>query len=624
MLWTAIKRIFGGVWRVLSGISKGISVLLPILLVAYLVGALLLGFKAAQPEPMPDRAALLVNLSGVLVENRTPLEPFDALMQGDSGEVLLPVLLKAINDAADDDRVTALVMDLQALAGPSVTQTLEIKAALDTFKASGKPVVAIGDYYDQGQYALAAQADTVVLHPEGGINLYGFAIYKSYVKQLLENAKITMNVFRVGENKSAVEPFLRDDMSESEREVIGRWLGDLWDSYTGLVEQSRGFEPGAVQQFINEFPDRLEVAGGDQPQLMLDAGFVDKLFTHDQRDQFLSDLVGATDEDGHYQAIEYGAYAQLNADNESESESKSKSDGGAVSDAVTPLIAIVPIEGELIPGESMQGFAGSDTVVDQLERAVELEGLAAVVLRINSPGGSVFASEVMRQKILAIKDLGLPVVVSMGGVAASGGYYIAADADQIWAHPSTITGSIGVFAAFPTVEKLYDWAGATVDGVSTTGIASAIRFDTGVNPAGRRIINSLISNIYVEFVDLVARGRGLSWDQVNDVAGGLVWSGRDALDIGLVDSLGGLDAAVAAAATLADVSDYEIRRVGTPLSPEQLILEQIGKELGSVHVPGGSMATRLIKQLVQPLRIMDSLQDPKNIYVRCLECASAL
>ena len=618
MLWTAIKRIFGGVWRVLSGISKGISVLLPILLVAYLVGALLLGFKAAQPEPMPDRAALLVNLSGVLVENRTPLEPFDALMQGDSGEVLLPVLLKAINDAADDDRVTALVMDLQALAGPSVTQTLEIKAALDTFKASGKPVVAIGDYYDQGQYALAAQADTVVLHPEGGINLYGFAIYKSYVKQLLENAKITMNVFRVGENKSAVEPFLRDDMSESEREVIGRWLGDLWDSYTGLVEQSRGFEPGAVQQFINEFPDRLEVAGGDQPRLMLDAGFVDKLFTHDQRDQFLSDLVGATDEDGHYQAIEYGAYAQLNAYNESES------DGGAVSDAVTPLIAIVPIEGELIPGESMQGFAGSDTVVDQLERAVELEGLAAVVLRINSPGGSVFASEVMRQKILAIKDLGLPVVVSMGGVAASGGYYIAADADQIWAHPSTITGSIGVFAAFPTVEKLYDWAGATVDGVSTTGIASAIRFDTGVNPAGRRIINSLISNIYVEFVDLVARGRGLSWDQVNDVAGGLVWSGRDALDIGLVDSLGGLDAAVAAAATLADVSDYETRRVGTPLSPEQLILEQIGKELGSVHVPGGSMATRLIKQLVQPLRIMDSLQDPKNIYVRCLECASAL
>ena len=618
MVWTAIKRVFGGVWRVLSGISKGISVLLPILLLAYVAGALLLGFKAAQPDPMPDRGALLVNPSGVLVENRTPLEPFDALMQGDSGEVLLPVLIKAINNAADDDRVTALVMDLQALAGPSVTQTLEIKVALDTFKASGKPVVAIGDYYDQGQYALAAQADTVVLHPEGGINLYGFAIYKSYVKQLLENAKITMNVFRVGENKSAVEPFLRDDMSDSEREVIGRWLGDLWDSYTGLVEESRGFEPGAVQQFINEFPDRLEIAGGDQPQLMLDAGFVDQLLTHDQQDQFLADLVGATDEDGHYQTIEYGAYAQLDA------YTMPGSSEDAVSEAVTPLIAIVPIEGELIPGESMQGFAGSDTVVDQLERAVKLEGLAAVVLRINSPGGSVFASEVMRQKILAIKELGLPVVVSMGGLAASGGYYIAADADQIWAHPSTITGSIGVFAAFPTVEKLYDWAGATVDGVSTTGIASAIRFDTGVNPAGRRIINSLIANIYVEFVDLVARGRGLSWDQVNDVAGGLVWSGRDALDIGLVDSLGGLDAAVAAAATLADVSDYETRRVGTPLSPEQLLLEQIGKEFGSVHVPGGSMATRLIKQLVQPLRIMDSLQDPKNIYVRCLECASAL
>ena len=617
-MWQGIKRVFGGLWRVLTAVSKGITVLLPIAVLVYFIGVVAIGFKAAQPEPVPDRAALLVNPAGMLVESRTPLEPIDALMQGESGEVLLSDLIEAIELAAEDERIVALVMDLQMLVGPTVTQALEIEQAINRFKATDKPVIAVGDYYDQGHYLLAAQADSIIMHPEGGINLYGFGVYKSYVKQLLENVMVTMNVFRVGENKSAVEPFLREDMSASERKVIGAWLGELWQTYAARVEVGRGFEEGAVQAFIDQFPDKLEAAGGDQPKLLRDEGFIDDLMTHEQQQTYLAELVGATNDEGDYQAMAFQAYLA------SSREVEVPDGDDAVREDSRNVIAIVPVEGELVPGESGAGFAGSDTVVAQLERALDADDVAAVVLRINSPGGSVFASELIREQVLALKAAGRPVVVSMGGVAASGGYYIAADADEIWAHPATITGSIGVFAAFPTVEKLYAWAGINVDGVATTRLAPAVRFDTGVNLDGERIIQSLITNVYTDFVDLVAAGRDMSRDEVDAIAGGVVWSGTAAQKVGLVDSLGGLDEAVAAAAARSDLADYEIRRIGTPLSPEQLILEQIGKELGTVAVPGLSALRVFAEQLSQPLRVVDSLRDPQHLYVRCLECAGGL
>jgi len=617
-MWQSIKRILGGLWRGLTAVSKGITVLLPIVVLVYFIAVVVIGLQAAQPNPIPERGALLLNPIGVLVETRTPLEPIDALLQGDSGEVLLSDLVDAIRLAAEDDRIVALVMDLEGLVGPTVTQALEIAQAIDTFKATGKPVVAVGDYYDQGHYLVASQANSIIMHPEGGINLYGFGVYKSYVRQLLENVMVTMNVFRVGDNKSAVEPFLRDDMSESERRVIGEWLGELWHTYTTEIERGRGFEDGVIQAFVDQFPEKLEAAGGDQPQLLLNERLIDALMTHDQQASHLIELIGATNEEGDYQSMEFQSYlvstraAQEPGSNE------------AVAEGAPNVIAIVPVEGELIPGESGAGFAGSDTVVAQLAQALDADDVAAVVLRINSPGGSVFASELIREQVLALKAAGVPVVVSMGAVAASGGYYIAADADEIWAHSATITGSIGVFAAFPTVEKLYAWAGINVDGVASTRLTPAVRFDTGVNADGQRIIQSLINNVYTDFVGLVASGRTMSWEDVDAVAGGIVWSGRAAQEVGLVDSLGGLKEAVAAAAARSKLQDYEIRRIGTPLSPEQLILEQIGKELGTVALPGASSLRVFAAQLTQPLRVIDSLRDPQHLYVRCLECAGGL
>lgn len=606
-VWRFISGFFRGIWRVISGFNKVVMTLVPLAFTLYLVVVVAVAFQQVAPDPVPERAALLVNPAGVLVEDRSPLEPLEALMQDGVGEVLVFRISKAIRKAAEDDRISALVLDLQALSGPSISHVQELKTDIEAFKSSGKPVIAVGDYYSQGHYLLASQADHILLHPEGAVEMTGFAVYRNYVRQLLENVYLTMNIFRVGENKSAVETFMRDDMSESERQVVSQWLGDLWGAYTGLVEQPRQFEAGFVDQFIDEFPDRLDIAGGDPARLMQEAGFVDELLNHGETDLRLAEWVGATDDEGDWVSVSVDDYL---AAREAELETEISK----------PNIAVIPVEGELVPGESGQGMAGSDTVVEQIDRALETPDLAALVLRINSPGGSVFASEVIRQKILEVKAMDVPVVVSMGGVAASGGYYIAADADEIWAQTGTITGSIGVFVAFPTVEKLYGWAGITPDGVSTSNLAMAARMDTGVNEDGRRIINSIISNVYDDFVGLVASGRGKAWDEINQIAGGRVWSGEDALAIGLVDALGGLRPAVDAAAVRAGVDDFDTLYFGTPISPEQRLLEQLGRELGQVYVPGRSIVARLSEQLSTHLRLADSLQDPGNVYVRCLEC----
>ena len=612
VLWRFVRGFFSGIWRALQGLSKVVTVLIPLLALTFFIGGLIIGIRGAQPEPLPERAALLLNPQGVLVETRVPLAPLDAFLEGDGGEVLLADVIESIKRAANDDRITALVMDLQQAVGLSVSQVLEIAPAIETFRASGKPVVAYADYYDQGQYALAAQADSVLLHAEGGVNLQGFAVYKSYLRRLLDNIHVTMNVFRVGDNKSAVEPFLRDDMSDSERDVIGLWLGDIWTQYTTLVEAGRQFDAGTIDQFIAEFPDRLEDHNGDLGEVALYNRLVDYLMTYDEMNEHLADVVAAVNEEGDWQAVDFGHYLQATAgDNKASVEASSETKA---------VIAVIPIEGELIPGESTQGFAGSDTVLEQIERAQELDNLAAVVVRVNSPGGSVFAAEVIRQKLRTLQRSDIPVVVSMGSVAASGGYYIAADAEEIWALPSTITGSIGVFAAFPTLERLYDWAEVNVDGVTTAPLAAAIRLDTGVDETGKRIINSVISRVYQDFVDIVANGRDMEWDSVDAIAGGKVWSGEDASEIGLVDKLGSLEDAVAAAAAFAEVDDYDVRRVGMPLSPEQLILQELGKNFGSASLPGFSVLDKLAAQLALPLRAIDSLRDPGHVYLRCLEC----
>ncbi len=594
------------VWRILAGISKVIMVLVPLLFVVMFFAGLSLSVSENTPKPLPESAGLLIAPTGRLVEDRTPLDPLDALFADDLiAETLLSTVIESIDAAADDDRITSIVLDLENLAGPSTSQSMEIIEALDRFSETGKPIVAIGDYFTQSQYLLASQADTVVLHPEGGISLLGFGVYRTYLKQFLENFKVNFHIFRAGENKSAVEPYMRDDMSPQERDVVGKWLNSLWDDYTTLVEKGRNKLPGEVTEFINDFPGRLEANGGDLAEVFLQEGYVDELLYGDELEERVTEIVDARDDDGNIQLVSLKRYMR---DIRDPFESKEQ-----------PLIAIIPIEGTLVPGESFQGSAGSDTVVEQLERADEA-GAVAIVLRINSGGGSVFASEVIRAKVDAIAADGVPIVVSMGSAAASGGYWIAAAADEIWAMPSTITGSIGVFSAFPTFEGIFDYVGATVDGVGTTTMAGSLDPLQPLDENSARVLQAVVDGIYGRFLSLVATTRHMTVEQVDAIAGGKVWIGRQAKEIGLIDRLGSLDDAIAAAAALAQVEGYDVERFGAPITPQQLFLEKLGSSFG-MSLPQALGATMSwLAPMHEPLMMMMQLKDPKHVYLQCLDC----
>lgn len=605
-----ILRFLKAIWRFLSGVSRVISVLVPLVFVGVFITAFSLSLGDAGPKPLPDKAALLIAPSGALVEDAPAPTPLAALFNQEYQQpTVLQDIISAIRWAAEDDRISAVVLDLENVSGPTTSQTVEISAAIAEFKDAGKPVIARADFYSQANYLLAAQADQVLLHPEGGLFLEGFSVYRAYLRTFLERVRVTMHVFRAGDNKSAVEPYLRDDMSDGEREVITRWLTGLWSAFTGLAESGRGMPLGSMDAFIAAFPEKLNASENDLAETLLAAGWIDVLADHAEMDAALIKWVGAEDEAGLAPMVSLEQYQEALATRRSETEQG------------LPLIAIVPVEGTLVPGESEEGMAGSDTITHYIETALEADALAAMVLRVNSPGGSVFASEQIRRKLFEVRERGIPLVVSMGSVAASGGYWIAAEADEIWALPTTITGSIGAFSAFPTIEGVFDYIGVTVDGLGTTSLAGAASFERGLSPEMASIVQALSVGAYQDFVQLVADGRGMTREAVEQVADGLVWTGQEAAMNGLVDGLGGLDEAVAAAASLAGVEQWRTRRTSVPPSFESLFIEELSRSLTQSVLPKGAWFQALANSFTPVVKSVSSLRDPAHLYVQCLLCA---
>jgi protease-4 len=608
-----MMRLLKGIWRVLSGISRVITVLAPLVFVAIFVIAFSAGLSDSTPEPLPEKAALLIAPSGPLVEDSPPVDPVSAFLNQDYDQpTLLNDLVRAIRWAAEDDRITALVLDLENLAGPSTSQTLEISDAMAEFQAAGKPVIAAGDFYTQAHYLLASQADHILLHPEGGMFLEGFSVYRSYLKTFLEKIRVTMHVFRAGESKSAVEPYLRDDMSETERRIVTQWLGGLWSTYTQHAEAGRDLPEGEMDRFIADFGGRLQASNNDLAETILAGGWVDVLADHSEMEDALAEWVGVTDEEGHAEMIGLGRYVDdVKASLSLELEG-------------LPLIAIVPVEGTIVPGDSEEGMAGSDTITGYIDMVLEAEDLAAVVLRVNSPGGSVFASDLIRRKLAEVRAAEIPVVVSMGSVAASGGYWIAAEADEIWALPTTITGSIGAFSAFPTIEGVIDYIGVKVDGLGTTPLAGAASLNRGLSPEMSNIVQALSYGAYDDFIELVATGRNMSDADVREIAEGIVWIGADAAEIGLVDQLGGLQEAVESAAALAGVDQWRTGRTQVPPSFESILLEELSRSFSASVLPKGGWFESLVEGFRPVVKGVSDLRDPMHVYVQCLACAPVL
>jgi protease-4 len=605
------RRVLSAIWNGITRVRLALSniLFLLMLLLIYLV------YLGGPSEPIPEQAALLLNPMGSIVDQRSPVMPLQALGGGPSpadNEVLLRDVLDAIEYAGKDPAINSLVMELDQLVYVGLSKSLEISAALASFRETGKPVVAVGDYFSQDQYLLASQADEIITHPLGGVVLEGFSSYRNYFRQALENISVNVHVFRAGEHKSAMEPFMRDDMSPGEKEVTGRWLQVLWDQYTSAVESRRELPPGAINDYSNRFAERLKESDGNTARLALEAGLVDQLLGRKEVNDYLVEMVGASDEDGLYEAVTFERYV-------------SRQRPSLLETVEGARVAVITAQGDMLPGDQPPGTIGGDSLASLIKTTAEEEDVKAIVLRVNSGGGSMFAAEVVRQELLRVRASGKPVVVSMGSVAASGGYYIAADADEIWASPSTITGSIGVFAAFPTFEKLLQRAGVSTDGVGTTEMSGALRPDRPLNPQVVSALDSGVRHAYRSFLRIVADGRDMTLEEVRPLAEGRIWSAPDALDNGLVDALGSLEEAIDAAAARADLEDYEIDYVELPLSPRELLLAQLSKRMGSWGGWQFSSENGVLSQLLRPVREatreLSILQDPGHLYMRCITCA---
>ena len=605
-----IRRFFSALWRGLTWFRLALSNLL---FLAFLVLIYVLYFSGG-PPPQPEKAALLLNLSGTLVEEKSDVNPLQALVGEPSPadrEIALRDVLDAVREAAQDPAITALVMELDFLVSAGISKSLEIAAAIEEFKASGKPVIALGDYFTQDQYLLASQADEVILHPMGAVPLEGFASYRNHFREALDKALVSMHVFHAGEHKSMAEPFLRDDMSPAEKVITSAWLQDLWGEYVGVVESRRNLPAGSIDRYINRYAEHMAAAGGDAARVAQEQGLVDTLLSRPDANDYLVEQVGAANEEGFYEAVFFESY--INA----------KRPMG-----LTPMmedrVAVVTAEGNIMTGEQPPGTIGGDSLARLLRQTAEQPGVKALVIRVNTGGGSVLAAERIRQAIGRIREAGMPVVISMGAIAASGGYYIAAEADEIWATPTTITGSIGVFAAFPTFERLLDRLGVNTDGVGTTELAGSLRLDRPLDPQVAATLATGVDFTYRHFLDIVATGRGLAEEAVQAAAGGRVWSAPDAQAMGLVDELGSLREAVAAAAELGglDRNNHAVEYVQQPLSPRDMLLRQLASRVGM----SGSLPflDTGLQQLLQPVataaRTLTELNDPTHRYMRCLGC----
>lgn len=612
------RRGFNGLMKFITWLRLVLVNLFFLLIIVVLIAVI-----ANKPIPtIPEQGALILNLQGTVVDQLSYTDPLSQLLgQNDpqQQEVLLSDVVEAIELASEDERITALVLRLDDLLAGGLSKMQEISQALTGFRASGKKIIAYGDLYTQQQYWLAAQADEVYMHPMGGVLLEGFGLYRNYFQRTLDKLKVNFHVFRVGGFKSAMEPFTRDDMSAEAKLANQTWLNSLWSQYVEAVAQRRQLKPSAINDYINNIADLLADYGGNTASVAVAAGLVDGLKNRDEINRYLIDVVGREDKDGYYEGVGFKRYLWLRRLEPTATTADAK-------------VAVIVAAGNIVDGEQPPGMIGGDTLAGLIRQARRDATVRAVVLRIDSGGGSAFASEIIRRELELLRQEGKPLVVSMGSLAASGGYWIAAQADEIWATPTTLTGSIGIYGAFPTLENSLDALGVSTDGVGTTALAGALRVDRPLSPLVKQSIQSTIEHGYRQFIEIVANGRDMPREQVEEIAQGRVWSGIDALRLGLVDRLGGLPDAIAAAAAKAELDTYELEYIEIPLSPqEQLLRELLGQAAtrGWVVAPQRlrswllDMDTALSQSLqsyAASLTFVSQMNDPKGAYLFCSSC----
>jgi protease-4 len=599
----------GKIWRLLVGIKDGLALIFLLLFFIVLFSVL-----SARPNAGDVRdGALFLPLDGFIVEERSPVDPLEVLMSQQAPLAEYPVseMVHALETAADDDRIEAVVFDLSGFMGGGQVHMQEISAAIAKVRAAEKPVLVYSLGYGDDAMMLAAHASEVWLDPLGGAVIAGPGGERMYYAGLIERLNVNTRVYRVGTYKSAVEPFTRSDMSPEARENYAALYGSIWEEWKARVKTAR--PKMQLDRVVEDTVNWVEASQGDLAKAALDAGLVDKLGTRVEFGERVAEIAGEddwSDMPGSFAATELDAWV---ADNPP--------------DTPGEAIGIVTVEGELVDGYSGPGIAGGDRISELLDEALE-EDLAALVVRVDSPGGSVMASELIRNAILRHKAKDIPVAISFGNVAASGGYWVATAGDRIFAEPETITGSIGVFAVVPTFERAAAEWGVGTDGYRTTPLSGQPDLVAGFTPEVDAILQSGVEDTYSDFIGIVAEARGLTRDKVDEIGQGRVWDGGTARQLGLVDQFGGLDTALEWAAKEAGLEegDWHPLRLGADDGGNQSLLGALlSGEEARTPVQGDMFAFIARREAELKARLgadLERLSNVRGVQAYCLECPS--
>ncbi len=617
-----IATFFVGLWDVMNFTRRLILNLLffGLLLLMLVVFLVVLGKGASSAKVMQDRTTLVIAPEGRLVEqfSSDPVSRALAKALGDTKgeEIQLRDLVRAIEAAKDDKKIERVVLQLDKLQPSGFASMREVTAALQELRAAKKQVVAFSENMGQSQYLLAAQADEIYLDPMGGLLLEGLGRYRQYFRTgLQEKLGVDVHLFKVGEYKSAAEPYVLDAASPQAKEADLFWMNDVWQRYLGDIAKARKLDVAQLAAGIDTLPEGIAAAEGDLARFALQQKLVDGLKTREEVDALLTERGTAdSDADGGYRQIGLNDYlTQIDA-------RRSPVDS-------RPQVAVVVAEGEIAGGDLPAGRIGGVSTSALLREARDDDDVKAVVLRVDSPGGEVFASEQIRREVEALKAAGKPVVVSMGDMAASGGYWISMNADRIYADESTITGSIGIFGMIPNFSRSLDKIGVHTDGVGTTRFAGAFDVTRPMDPAVGQVIQSVINKGYADFTGKVAAARNKPVEAVDEVARGRVWSGAQAKERGLVDAFGGLKAAVADAAGRAKLGEndkYRVRYIEKAATPfAQFMTGFAGSRAGAWMLADSGIARMMLAKQMPELDtqlrfVEDAVKDRNGAPVKSL------
>ncbi|MCL1137238.1 signal peptide peptidase SppA [Shewanella pneumatophori] len=603
------KRIFLLSWNIINGFRK----LFINLIFFGLIAIIIVSLASEDTIQVEDGSALVLNLAGVIVDQKRQVDPIEAAMKSGneadgSAEILLADVISVINNAAADDRISQIVLDLALLNGTGMSKLQSIGDALEAFKATGKTVVANGDWYGQNQYFLASFADKIYLNPQGSVQIEGLSRYRLYFKSAFEKLKINAHVFRVGTFKSAVEPFIRDDMSAAAKEANLTLLNDLWQSYAATVAANRDIETNNLSLSAEQYLAELDKTDGQSAEMAVNMKWVDDLKSAEEFRLTMVDAVGKSADGESYKHVDFYDYLSVTQTHPVLS--------------LNDKVGIVVAKGNILNGSQPAGQIGGESTSQLLRKARFDDSVKAVVLRVDSPGGSAFASEQIRQEVLALKAANKPVIVSMGSYAASGGYWISASADYIYATPTTLTGSIGIFGMITTFEDSLASIGVNTDGVSTSDWAG-FSATKGLSPQIKAVIQRHIERGYHDFISLVANERDMTLEQVDNIAQGRVWTGRKALELGLVDGLGELQDAVTKAAEMASLEQYDTDVIERELTPQEQFVQEMFASAAS-YMPQtltqSSAVDALINQWSAVIDEFKSFDDPNGVYLYCDTC----